>query len=86
MHEQRRVRPQLLLQPTPYPGQLMPYPSKLTPYPGKPTPYPGNCRPIRPTYVGEGVEAVVDEELFVGPQVLLLPARPRLKVILVTIH
>jgi len=55
--EERRVRPQVRLQPTPYPGQL-------TPYPGQLTPYPANRRPILATYIGEGVEVVVDEERF----------------------
>ena len=86
VHEQRRVRPQILFQPMPYPGQPTPYPDQPTPYPVQPTPnpgqptpyrgqptfYPDNCRPILPTYEVERVEAVVHEERRVRPQVLLL--------------
>ena len=70
--EERRVPPQILLQPTPYPDQLTPYPSQSTPYPGQLTFYPDNCRPTLATYVFKTVEAVVHEEWRVRPQVLLL--------------
>ena len=67
VNEERRVRPQLLFKPMPYPGQPTPYPGQLTPYPAKKRPILANRRPILPTYIGEGVEVVVDEERRIRP-------------------